>query len=169
MRPVVYLAGSIRDGNAEDILWREHAIDVLQDVADIISPLAGKRFDPTSGKWSLYGTEVPDAKYIVHADFWAVDRADIILFDFRSLADGYPSVGTLTEFGRSTARNVLRLAIIAPTYAGHESQRRFVGLHPFLEQNVAKTFGGPKDAIGFVFRYCVAISGGSRYSGEMDT
>ena len=165
MKPIIYLAGSIRDGNAEDIAWRERAITVLGDVAQLISPLAGKTYHADTGKWTLYGDESPDAKYIVHADFWAVDRADIIIFDFRALADKYPSIGTLVEFGRSTGRSCLRLAAVPETYTGHDNLRHFGGLHPFLEQNVAKVFPGIDLAIKFAFRYCVAVSGGTRYAG----
>ena len=152
----VYLAGSIRDGNVQDIEWREHAIQQLSPYAIVLNPLAGKSYDAAAEQWTIFG-EDSDAKYIVKADFWCVDRADIILFDFRSLAEGYPSIGTLTEFGRSTTHSCLRFAILAPAYKGHNN-RQFPGLHPFLEQNVAKSFLDPSHAVAFVQTYCMATA-----------
>ena len=165
MKPTIYLAGSIRDGNSEDIAWRERAVKKLSDYATVLNPLAGKTFNEVTGAWQLYGNTVPDSKYIVHADFWCVDRSDIILFDFRSLADGYPSLGTMTEFGRSTARSILRLAIIPEDYKGHENTRHFKGLHPFLEQNVAKVFQGANAAIEFTRNYCAAVTRAPQFGG----
>lgn len=158
MKPTIYLAGAIRDGHPEDIDWRERAVMALSPLATVFNPLAGKTYNPDTGQWSLYGGENPDAKYIVQADFWCVDRSDIILFNFESLAEGYPSLGTLTEFGRSTARSCLRLAIIPDQYTGHENLRHFKGLHPFLEQNVAKVFQGSQAAIEFLKLHLLAIT-----------
>lgn len=165
MKPSVYLAGSIRDNIPEDIAWRERAIKRLGDYATVLNPLAGKTFNETTGAWQLYGFTSPDSKYIVHADFWCVDRADIILFDFRSLAEGYPSLGTMTEFGRSTVRSILRLAIIPEDFKGHENTRHFKGLHPFLEQNVAKVFQGTDDAIEFTRAFCIATTYDPKFGG----
>lgn len=165
-KPVIYLAGAIRDNKDEDIAWREQAIGRLYDVAQILNPLAGKSFDPDTGKWLLFGNENPDARYIVQADFWCVDRADIILFNFASLADKYPSLGTLTEFGRSTARPILRLAIVGSEYQGHENTKHFPGLHPFLAENCAKVFGSPAEAIAFTRNYCLAVTQSPRFRGS---
>ena len=164
MKPVIYLAGSIRDSVSEDIEWRERAVEALRRYATVLNPLAGKRYNPETGAWTLYDGEVPDAKYIVQADFWAVDRSDIILFDFRSLGvNGYLSLGTMTEFGRSTARSVLRLGIIEPGFIGHENKRHFPGLHPFIEQNCAKMFPGPDAAVEFARSYVASVTRSPQY------
>ena len=163
MKPTVYLAGSIRDTIPEDTAWRERAIDRLGSVAQILSPLAGKTFDTRTGLWWLYGYVEPDAKYIVHADFWCVDRADILLVDFRSLQDGYPSIGTLMELGRSTNRSCLRVGVVSELYTGHDNAQHFTELHPFLSQNCAKVFNTMDQAIEFVYCYCQAVTTHPRY------
>lgn len=165
MKPTVYLAGSIRDTIPEDTAWRERAIDRLGSVAQILSPLAGKTFDTRTGLWWLYGYVEPDAKYIVHADFWCVDRADILLVDFRSLQDGYPSIETLMELGRSTNRSCLRVGVVSAIYTGRGNAQHFKGLHPFLEHNCAKVFNTMDQAIEFVYCYCQAVTTHPRYKG----
>jgi len=157
-QPIVYLAGSIRDNNVEDIMWRERAAERLRRKATIINPLAGKHFDKDTGKWTVYGSENPDAKYIVAADFWAVDNADAIIFDFRALADKYPCIGTLSEWGRSTARNVMRFPVIADGFVGHVSEKHFPQLHPFRAEHAAKVFTDIDKAVVFVSSYVDAIS-----------
>lgn len=152
----VYLAGSIRDGVEEDILWRERAITALQSTqCTILSPLAGKSYDPETKLWSLYDRFVPDSKYIVHADYWCVDRADIGLFDFRSLATGYASIGTVSEWGRSTGRSMLRLATIVPNQQGANAM---FGLHPFLEQHASKVFHDVDEMIFFAAKYINSVT-----------
>jgi len=143
----VYLAGSIRDGNAEDIAWRERAIAALEgEPCTIFSPLAGKDYNPETKRWTLYGDHIPDSKYIVHADYWCVERSDLILFDFRSLSTGYASIGTLSEWGRSTAYNILRFVTVSPKQG---QANAMFGLHPFLEQHAAKIFTDVDDMIAF--------------------
>lgn len=157
----VYLAGSIRDGVEEDIAWRERAIDALQSERCIIfSPLAGKKYEPETKLWTLYGKSVPDSKYIVHADYWCVERSDLILFDFRSLATGYASIGTMSEWGRSTAYNILRLSTVAPNQKGANAM---FGLHPFLEQHSAKVFNDVDEMIGFAKANIQAVTTSPRY------
>lgn len=163
MTPCVYLAGSIRDGVKEDILWRERAIDALEsERCVILSPLAGKDYQHEAQQWRLYGTSIPDSKYIVHADYWCVDRADLILFDFRSLAEGYPSIGTVSEWGRSTARSILRLATVA---ANQKGANAMFGLHPFLEQHSAKVFNDIDQMIGFAKANIRAVTQSPRFGG----
>lgn len=143
----IYLAGSIRDGVREDFAWRERAISALEhEDCTIFSPLAGKTYNPETKKWWVYETHVPDSKYIVHADYWCVDRMDIGLFDFRSLADGYPSIGTVSEWGRSTARSIVRFATVTPNQKGANAM---FGLHPFIEQHAAKVFTDIDEMIDF--------------------
>ena len=163
MKPTIYLAGSIRDGVAEDIEWRERAVVKLEDVARLLNPLAGKQFDAATGHWSMYSGTNPDSKYIVQADFWSVDRSDIIIFDFRSLIAKYPSIGTLVEFGRSTIRSIMRFAIIPEEYKGHNNLQHFAGLHPFLAENCAQIFHGPDAAVDFTRNYCIATTQNARY------
>ena len=159
----VYLAGSIRDGVEEDFLWRERAITELRGEwprnarsrCTILSPLAGKSYNAETKQWTIYQKYVPDSKYIVHADYWCVDRADIGLFDFRSLATGYASIGTVSEWGRSTVRSMLRLATVAPNQQGSNAM---FGLHPFLEQHATKVFTDIDDMIEFAKEYIDAVT-----------
>lgn len=152
----VYLAGSIRDGVEEDIAWRERAITALDpEYCTVLSPLAGRQYNADTKIWSLYGGNVPDSKYIVHADYWCVDRADLFLVDLRSLATGYASIGTISEWGRSTARSILRLVTVAPNQKGGNAM---FGLHPFIEQHAAKVFNDIDEMIKFARNYIRAVT-----------
>jgi len=157
----VYLAGSIRDGVPEDIAWRERAIKVLiGDNCTILSPLAGKHYNHETKMWTLYGKNISDGKYIVNADYWCVDRCDILLADLRSLAQGYASIGTMAEWGRSTARSILRLVTVEPKQAGANAM---FGLHPFIEQHAAKVFHEVDDMVDFAREHIHAITRDPRY------
>jgi hypothetical protein len=152
----IYLAGSIRDGVPEDFLWRERAIAKIPSAnTTIFSPLAGKSYDPETKKWWLYGDNVPTSRYIVHADYWCVDRADMLLVDLRSLADGYPSIGTVAEWGRSTARSILRLVTVAPNQKGANAM---FGLHPFIAEHAAQVFTDVDQMIAFAARHVLAVT-----------
>ncbi len=80
---------------------------------------------------------------------------DIGLFDFRSFADGYPSIGTMAEWGRSTVRQVLRLATVAPNQKGANAM---FGLHPFIEQHAAKVFVNIDEMIDFARMNLIAVT-----------
>lgn len=154
--PTVYLAGAIRDTHPEDIEWRERLIALFGARATILNPLAGKG-DPPG--WVLHGLRTPDAKFIVAHDFWAIDRADVIVFNFSSLSDGYPSIGTLCEFGRATGTGALLYTILDRSYQGHENPGVGYALHPFLEQNSAAIFHSIADAAEFLVAHLGVLSG----------
>ena len=160
-KPVVYLAGSIRDGYAVDIVWREWATEAFKDHAVILNPLAGNDYDPETKKWTRFGVEFDAkafARSIVKQDFWCVDNADILVCNFMSMADKYPSIGTLVEFGRATARGCLIYTIAAGGFTGHQSTHlKF--LHPFLEQNSVVIFHDVRECIDFVRDELKAFSG----------
>lgn len=159
----IYLAGSIRDGVPEDFDWRTRAIKAIDPrFVTIFSPLAGKSYDPQTKKWYIYGNHLPDSKYIVQADYWCVDRADIMLVDFRSLADGYPSIGTVSEWGRSTSRSILRLATVAPNQKGANA---IFGLHPFIAEHAAKVFNDIDEMIDFAATHVKAVTDDPRSVG----
>lgn len=147
--PTIYLAGAIRDEHVEDITWRELFVHRLSAQATIWSPLAGKHRDPTTGVWTLDGRP-STAKMIVSKDFWMVDRADIIVFNFLSVREGYPSIGTTMEFGRSTARSVLRYCIFPV---------EFTGLHPFYAENATDIFDTPEACCDFLEGHLPRITG----------
>ena len=165
MRPLGYLAGAIRDHHPEDLEWRERFVDRLIDRCDLINPLAGKTFNEETGLWTICG--IPTTKHlIVAADFAAVDRADFIVFNFLALADGYPMIGSLTEWGRSTNRSILRFGIIPPKYLGHGNLRTFQCLHPFLDEPMAAAFDTPNACLDFLEDYLGVLSGrDARYRG----
>lgn len=155
--PMIYLAGAIRDGIDGDIIWREDAIRRLDGFAIFLNPLAGKSFDLETKKWSMNGV-YPGAREIVKQDFWCVDNADIIVANFLSLADGYPSIGTLVEFGRATKTGALIYSIVATNYTGHENTAMF-RLHPFIEENSAAVFYDVRSCIDFLQAHLFALSG----------
>lgn len=160
-KPVVYLAGSIRDGVVEDIIWREEALSAFEPYAVVLNPLAGKHYDPDTGKWTRFGVEFKPkefARSIVKQDFWCVDSADILLCNFMSMAEGYPSIGTLVEFGRATARGCLIYTIAAAEFTGHENKMLKM-LHPFLEQNSVVVYHDVRECISFVADELKAFSG----------
>lgn len=130
----IYLAGSIRDGVAEDIQWREDIIDACQDYTVVFfNPLGGKTYDPESRVWSGGGGIPSDAKFITKHDKWCVAHSDIVLFNFRGLSQGYPMIGSLVEFGMAVALDKLVYSIIDPDYTGHENTNMYK-LHPFLNE-----------------------------------
>lgn len=161
----MYLAGAIRDGHPEDIQWREDFINGLQDhPVQILNPLGGKSFDKSTGLWSVSG--IPSsAEFIVDHDFWAVDISDIIVFNFLALGDRYPNIGTLTEWGRSTKRAILRYSILPERYSGHENNKMF-GLHPFIARRSAAIFHSTDACLDFLRQHISVLTGlDSRFRG----
>ena len=162
--PTVYLAGSIRDGRHDDISWREYVISAIQHKAVILNPLAGKSFDPVKKTWTVSG--VPStASLIVKHDFWAIDRADVVVFNFTALAEKYPMIGSLVEFGRATTNGVLLYAVIDQDYKGHENSAMY-NLHPFLAENCAVVFNSITDLVAFLSQHIEVLSGANpRFKG----
>ena len=157
-KPTIYLAGAIRDGVADDIAWREETITALGKIANIINPMGGKSFDEATGLWHVSG--VPSgARLIVKHDFWAVDRADIVIFNFTALTQKYPNIGTLVEFGRATATGALIYSIIDDKYEGHDNKGMKYGLHPFLAETSACVFQTVSDCINFCVRHIPVLTG----------
>ena len=157
MKLTVYLAGAIRDGKPEDIAWREAMIDDLRRVAVILNPLAGKHRDEASGLWTLSGRP-SGSKVIVHQDFWAVDRADIIVFNLLPMAEGYLSIGTMAEWGRSTTRSVLRYVIAKPNFTGRQNAAMFK-LHPFIAEYATDIFATADECRDFLRMHIGRLSG----------
>lgn len=156
--PTLYLAGGIRDSHPEDVAWREELIYRCHGLAVFLNPLAGKERNPITNKWAINGV-IPTGKFIVKHDFRMVDIADVFVFNFLPLADGYPSLGTLIEFGRATTRsNCVVYSIVATNYTGHESAKMYK-LHPFIEENSAVIFNNVSDCINFLTGQLRVISG----------
>ena len=153
----IYLAGAIRDGNADDVAWREKMIGKLEKQAIFLNPLGGKTYNPETKMWTASGVK-PIASFTVKHDFWCVDRADMVVFNFRALTEKYPNIGTLVEFGRATSRGGLIYSIVNPTYTGHENTALFK-LHPFLEENSAAVFPTVDSCIEFMRRHLEVLSG----------
>src|SRR5262245_60840906 len=113
----MYLAGAIRDDVPADYEWRERVIQALKrHPVRIMSPLGGKTRDE-HGNWTVSG--VPsDADFITNHDQFYVQEADIVLFNFDALKDGYPNIGTLVEYGWATSPGKKRLiyVVIDPAY-----------------------------------------------------
>jgi len=154
----MYLAGAIRDGRKEDIEWREQVIDALKGLpVRIINPIAGKTYE--DGKWTVSGVS-SGAKFITKHDQFYVRQADIGLFNFRALSQGYPNIGTLVEFGwaSNNVKPTLIYAIVDPDYAGHDSKKMY-NLHPFIEQFAAQVFDTTEQAIEFLKRHVPVMTG----------
>lgn len=164
-RPLtVYLAGSIRDDKPGDIGWREKTINALVDKAIFLNPLGGKTFDPDTKEWLASGL-VPGADFIVDHDFWCVDHIDAAIFNFLSMADGYPTIGSLIEFGRATKGSNLLYSIVPKNFKGHENVKLF-HLHPFIEKNSAAIFNDVDSCIEFLKGHLDVLSGRSpRFQG----
>lgn len=154
----MYLAGAIRDGHPEDFQWREDFIFALRDhPVQILNPLGGKTHHKDTGLWTVSG--IPSsAHFIVDHDFWAVDVSDIIVFNFLALADKYPNIGTLTEWGRSTARPILRYSIWPARFTGHENERMF-GRHPFVDEMSAAVFPDSDSCLDFLRQHILVLAG----------
>lgn len=165
MRQLVgYLAGAIRDGNNDDIEWRERLIDgVSRDLVAWINPLGGKTYSPATKMWDMSG-QLPGSRCIVRHDFWAVDQADLIVFNFRALSQRYPNIGTLVEFGRASGTGALIYSIIDADYAGHENEALY-RLHPFLEENSALVFASIDDCLSFLRHHLPVLTGRSPHFG----
>lgn len=162
----IYLAGAIRDGHPEDIEWRETFIKALKDIAIILNPLAGKKFDPVKKKWYLYNRSASGEMVVPH-DFWMVENSNIIIFNFLALAEGYPNIGTLVEFGYATAGHALIYSIIPKGYIGHGNLAQFK-LHPFLARNSAIIFQGTDSCLEFLIRWVQSLDGTKpEYKGEI--
>ncbi len=158
--PTVYLAGAMRNSHIkEDVEWREEIIDSCLGLAVFLNPLAGKSFNPKTQEWDFCGLN-PDANLIVQHDFWCVERADIILFNLKSLSEGYATIGTLTEFGHGTNSSPRKLlwSIIDQSYTGHDHATSF-NLHPFLEKNSAIVFHSLDEAYNKVPELLAVMSG----------
>jgi len=153
----VYLAGAIRDGRTDDIAWREQFISALSDQIDFLNPLAGKHYDETTKLWTMNG-QPSTAKNIVLHDFWCVDRADLIVFNLLALAEGYPNIGSLVEYGRATARGCLIYSIIQPQYKGHGNLAMYA-LHPFIEQPSSLVFSSPEECLAFLSQKVRMLTG----------
>lgn len=153
----IYLASAIRDNNSEDIQWREDVIDALEGLpVRILNPLGGKIYQ--DGKWAVSG--VPStAKFITKHDLWMVrNEADIILFNFRALSQGYANIGTLVEYGIAVGTDKLIYVIVDPEYKGHENTKMY-NLHPFINEFAAQVFDTTEQAIDFLKRHLTVISG----------
>ena len=146
MLPAVYLAGAIRDGEEGDIVWREWTIEMLKHTARLLNPLGGKQY--RDGSWSLHGYK-PRGSVIVPHDFWMVDQCQVLVANFLAMAERYPCIGTLIEWGRATRRDVLRYAIWSPS----------IPLHPFVGENAALVFSSVEACIDFLRRHLPVLAG----------
>jgi nucleoside 2-deoxyribosyltransferase len=161
-KPVIYLAGAIRDGVEEDIRWRERAITRLTDHAVLLNPLGGKTMHQDAPcerpHWTQFGRPAT-AQRIVHQDFWCVEHADIILANVTSLAEGYPSIGTMMELGYAAGRGRNVLTYLLSTAPMRGMANGMFRIHPFLEQIAADWFTGLEEALDTVGGMCDVLSG----------
>jgi len=165
--PTIYLGGAIRDNRPEDILWREEVIRELQGFAVFINPLAGQVYHPETDTWTTYNDTLAPSNYLVKKDFHNVDKSDILIVNFNCLMEGYPTIGSLIEFGRATKSSSLLFSIIDPDYRGH-GHKGMYDLHPFIKENSAMVFKDVPSCVSFVRGELKATSGlDPHYSGAM--
>lgn len=159
----MYLAGAIRDGRSDDVNWREQMSNALfplmqNNILRIISPLGGKVYSEKDRMWTISGIQ-SSAHLIVSQDFWSVDRCDIGVFNMLSIAEKYPTIGTLMEYGRSTARSMLRYVIWPKGETGHTHSDRMYQVHPFIVNNATHVFESVEDCIVFLMQHIPVLAG----------
>lgn len=168
----LYLAGAIRDGNKEDIEWRERLIARLAALpaantgpfVSILNPLANKTFNPQTKEWRVATTRT-NAKGIVGQDLWCVRRADIVVANFTSLMEGYPSIGTVMEVGAAAGiGGKLIYSVIDPNFTGHTNPGVF-HLHPFLEQLSTEVFASCQELEDFLVSHLPSLAGANPFFG----
>lgn len=159
----IYLAGAIRDDHLEeDVGWRETLIDRIDSLATasvrILNPLANKTFNPETKEWRVATLKI-NAKGTVGQDLWSVRRADVIVANFSSLSQNYPSIGTVMEVGVAAGiGGKLIYSIIEPDFSGHTNLGIF-NLHPFLEQVSTEIFPSVKDCGDFLVAHLGMLTG----------
>lgn len=162
----MYLAGAIRDGREEDLIWREQVIQAFPGIT-ILNPVANKRYIKTETQqtWIVGGDAdfEPSAKFLVRHDFFMVDRADIVLANLSSLAEGYPSIGTMMELGRASGNGGLIYSIVPPSTPGLAN--KIYKVHPFIEDISSQTFASVGDAIDFLAWHHFALDGSNPHYG----
>jgi nucleoside 2-deoxyribosyltransferase len=135
----IYLAGAIRDTHPEDWEWREDFISrYAGEGIRILNPLGAKTFNPLTKEWKMSGIKAA-AKEITKQDLWCVKRSDIVIANLLALAEGYPNIGTLMEFGAAIDQQKLIYTIIPGGYSGHANPGNFK-LHPVIDQFSAAVF-----------------------------
>lgn len=157
----LYLAGAIRDNHPEDETWRNELINTLKeyevlDYVCVLNPLGGKDKN-AKGEWTSSGYPCL-SRYVVQQDFWCVERADILIFNFLALKDHYPNLGTLIEFGHSTAKRQLRFVIWPSAYLGHENEKMF-DVHPFILENSTAIFSSVKECTEYLINHLKVLTG----------
>ena len=165
--PTIYLGGAIRDNHPDDILWREEVISALGAYAVFINPLAGQTYHADKGGWTTYDGTFATSNYLVKKDFHNVDKSDILIVNFNCLMDGYPTIGSLIEFGRATKSSSLLFSILDSTYKGH-GHKGMYDLHPFIKENSAMVFQDVASCVSFMRGELRATSGlDPHYAGAM--
>lgn len=154
--PVIYLAGSIRDDHPEDIAWRERFITLLAQDAVLLNPLGGKQRD-ANGVWCM-SDRVASAPRIVAQDMWCVRQADLVIANFSSFADNYPSIGTVMEVGAAAALNKMIYAIVKPG-TGETANPKNFRLHPFISELCADVFESEDIAAAFMVKHIAILNG----------
>jgi hypothetical protein len=91
-------------------------------------------------------------------DVNCVDNARICVFNFSALAEGYPNIGTLVEFGRATKAGCLIYSIIPYDYSGHDNAKMYK-LHPFLAEPSAMIFTAVCDCAQFTRQQVMVLNG----------
>lgn len=146
MAVTIYLAGAIRDRVLADLAWRDEMCCALEHYASaglvhLFNPHRANEFVSLQAEVGSRRSKAAD-RYIFDVDLSAVQQSDVLVANFLSLADGYPSMETFIEWGLSLAQRILRFAIWPEG----------VELHPFIEQSVTLLFRSPDAVTEFLER-----------------
>lgn len=158
----MYLAGPIRANVKYDWMWRQMVIANTREWQEsqdlrILNPMAGNFHDTEQNVVYTSGVPITDG-HINQQDLWCLQHSDIVLFNFSGLADGYPCIGSLVEWGRAIDQAILRYVIWPKEFTSSESMG--VGkIHPFIEQNATEIFPETKHAITFLQRHLPVLLG----------
>ena len=159
----LYLAGAIRDAHPEDIAWREYLIGKVQHKhaldTRILNPVGDKTRNVATGEWKMGGI-FAGAHDIVSQDLWCVRQADIIIANFSSFVDNYPSIGTVMEVGAAAGMGgKLIYSILDQNKTfGMENKTNFK-LHPFLTEVSSSIFDSVDAFTDFFMQHLDMLTG----------
>ena len=160
----MYLAGAIRDSHPKDTAWRDEMSTVLGVYLEsgdlrILNPLGGNTIDRVTGDRKMSGIPIRP-RNILNQDFWCVDQADIVVFNFEGLAEGHPCIGTITEFGRSTMSPKMRYSIVPNVKSlQYQHQGMSLKLHPFIEECSSEIFETVEECERFLYQHIPVLAG----------
>lgn len=137
-----YLAGAIR--SLEDYRWRKNVAERYEGRLTCLVPS-----DINVKKLENLRKFKPSALMTYRTDLALIDEADFIIVNLNSLAEGYPTIGTLIELGYTIGKGKPVLAV-----CGSEHKR-----HPFIAFGTMGAFDHFGDLYSYLDAYLEVTSG----------